>query len=521
MLDQENEMMNSKNEDVTPPKVAKLHIMSMANSDDDTDDDENDENLTYEQLREKRMRENMDMFEFTGVNEAATALANTLKKLKPVNKITTKIVSKPTNTALPIRRSMRIARQSNPLETTKEDLDDTNHSYRLRSKHTSLLINEDENDSELNINDPVVISEEDSEFFEKLNSDLAIKEPVNDYHSCGIRRFTKVLKSLSINEMPMKVINDRIYSLAIHPSESSLIIAAGDRKGNIALFNQKETDAREYRVHHSPVNCLSFCSWDPYKLFSTSHDGSVRCGDIVKRTFDTIYTSNLWPSGSNKDSHVTWHSEYERNLLIGCGSGDVDLIDTRTPMKVQGRASCHQRSVRTVQSHPLEKHYYLTSSGVGEVLLMDVRKMTTEKVDPVLRFDHPRALTSAFFSATGINMVTTCNDDQLRIFDTSQLTTASEAVRTIPHDNHTGRWISVFKAKWQPGRDDTFFISSLLKPKRMQVYDSKGALLHALIADDVMTTYCPVIEVHPSQAIYVGGNASGKLHIFSTEKQLQ
>lgn len=45
---------------------------------------------------------------------------------------------------------------------------------------------------------------------------------------------------------------------------------------------------REYHVHDAPVNCISFCSWDSNKLFSTSHDGSVRCGDIVKRTFDIV-----------------------------------------------------------------------------------------------------------------------------------------------------------------------------------------------------------------------------------------
>lgn len=62
------------------------------------------------------------------------------------------------------------------------------------------------------------------------------------------------------------------------------------------MYNQKENDSREYKVHCGPVNCLSFCSWDSYKLYSTSHDGSVRCGDIVKRTFDTV--SLLFYSGS-------------------------------------------------------------------------------------------------------------------------------------------------------------------------------------------------------------------------------
>lgn len=53
---------------------------------------------------------------------------------------------------------------------------------------------------------------------------------------------------------------------------------------------------------------------------------------------------------------------------------------------------------------------------------------------------------------------------------------------------------------------------------QLQIYHSDGNLLHTLISDR-MTTYCPVIEVHPTQAIYVGGNSSGRLHIFSTEQQ--
>lgn len=40
-----------------------------------------------------------------------------------------------------------------------------------------------------------------------------------------------------MHESPLKVIESRIYSLAIHPSETSLIIAAGDMKGNICKIN--------------------------------------------------------------------------------------------------------------------------------------------------------------------------------------------------------------------------------------------------------------------------------------------
>lgn len=37
-----------------------------------------------------------------------------------------------------------------------------------------------------------------------------------------------------MNIPPMKVTENGIQSLAIHPSETSLLVAAGDRKGNIS-----------------------------------------------------------------------------------------------------------------------------------------------------------------------------------------------------------------------------------------------------------------------------------------------
>jgi len=42
-----------------------------------------------------------------------------------------------------------------------------------------------------------------------------------------------------------------------------------------------------------------------------------------------------------------------------------------------------------------------------------------------------------------------------------------EPKKVIPHNNHTGRWLSVFKAKFNPGRDDEFFVGSMLSPKRV------------------------------------------------------
>uniref|UniRef100_A0A2S2R3H0 WD repeat-containing protein 76 n=1 Tax=Sipha flava TaxID=143950 RepID=A0A2S2R3H0_9HEMI len=447
-----DELKINKSENVSSPKLTENDMLS----------DEEDENLTYAQLRDKRMKENMSLLEILGVNEAADTLADNLKNTVPVKK-GKKLLKKKYNLRtkgimIPTRRSLRLA--NIPLSDL---IDSTTKPNCL----TQELDSNDVDDNNVVNQISILTPNEDSTFFKKLSADLVVKEAVNDFHTCDIDRFTKVVKSLDMNNDSIKVSAGRIYSLAIHPSETSLIIVVGDIKGNITLFNKIDNDSRSYQVHGAPVNCISFCTWDPHKLFSTSHDGSVRCGDINKQTFDIIYNNDL--QTRLHGYHTTWHTEYERNLLIGSGSGHVDLIDTRKPNIIMNTSWCHSRSVRTVQCHPLEKNYFLTSSGVGEVSLWDIRNMTDKAINPVLQYDHSKSLTSAFFSATGIKMVSTSNDDKVRIFNTSKLNSEyTKPFVNINHNNHTGRWLSVMKAKWNPNRDDSFFIGSMLTPK--QVY---------------------------------------------------
>lgn len=51
--------------------------------------------------------------------------------------------------------------------------------------------------------------------------------------------------------------------------------------------------------------------------------------------------------------------------------------------------------------------------------------MTDKSINPVLQFEHPKSLTSAFFSDSGTKMVSTCNDDKIRIFNTNTLNSSA------------------------------------------------------------------------------------------------
>ena len=95
------------------------------------------------------------------------------------------------------------------------------------------------------------------------------------------------LSKISIGETGVaKVVPERIYAVAVHPSASSLLVAAGDKVGNLGLWNVDgaagtETDGvATWQPHTRTVNALQFAPQDPAKLYSSSHDGAVRCMDL-------------------------------------------------------------------------------------------------------------------------------------------------------------------------------------------------------------------------------------------------
>jgi hypothetical protein len=47
------------------------------------------------------------------------------------------------------------------------------------------------------------------------------------------------------------------------------------------------------------------------------------------------------------------------------GDGSIKLIDLRAPSENAPVYKCHKRSIRTVQSNPMDDNYFLTSSGTG------------------------------------------------------------------------------------------------------------------------------------------------------------
>jgi hypothetical protein len=99
-------------------------------------------------------------------------------------------------------------------------------------------------------------------------------------------------------EWVAKVTPDRIYSVAAHPSESKLIIGAGDKQGYVGLWDVDATTTTDhnnnngvylFRPHSQPICCLEWTS--PSSLISASYDGTVRCFNAETETFTELFAT--------------------------------------------------------------------------------------------------------------------------------------------------------------------------------------------------------------------------------------
>lgn len=471
----------------------------------------NDDISDYEKLRLKNIEENRKMMLEMGLIDAKREFENYVHKAvadKVKKKETNKKKPRTPVVTPPIRpRSQRIQNKltgtpvlsETPLGTPELEAEE----YKLRVRNTDAVLSMtvEDHDEEGAWND----------FLSNIRTHLGSESETT--HTESTESVVKEMRQLRLATLRTKVVGRRIQSLCVHPMESKLLVLAGCVGGSLGLWDvSSDLNPLQFEPHISPINCISVRS-DYNQLLTTSHDGTIRCADLQKSVFNLVYQTDE----KKKVTHLTWHCELsEQTLLVAEGSGCVSVIDLRDSDKCTPKMSiqCHPRSVRTVQVHPVKKDYFLTSSGIGECKIFDIRNKKVETSSLL----HKKGLTSAFFSPNGSKVMTTSNDDRLRIFDVTILDDPKEECKVL-HDNHTGRWLSVFKAIWHPCSSDIFFIGSMQYPRRVQLYSATGALLKEVKSED-MTTITPVLSLHPKLPIVTGGDSSGRVYVFTTQSYI-
>ncbi|KRZ37728.1 WD repeat-containing protein 76 [Trichinella pseudospiralis] len=314
-------------------------------------------------------------------------------------------------------------------------------------------------------------------------------------------RILEQLSNLNYRER-LKLVRSRIYSLCIHPSNCRILVTAGDKTGRIGfadltdhVADVSEAPTWQFAPHSAPVNCIRFAP-DPTKLFSCSYDGSARYLDLEAGIFEEIFVDDEACKGFDFLSN--------NELLISLHDGTVCKVDIREPMKNSKPCVSNAGRLRTVSVHPLEKNYFIIASILATV--WDLRKLK----NPVSELKHKSGVNSAYFSPlTGNKVLTAAASNTIEVWDTMKMT-KTKKLKSIPHNNFVGRWVTNFRPVWHPTVESVCFSGSTDSIRHIEVFDENLRAVKLL----GVTTMCSIIDCHPERAILCGGNSSGYVSVF-------
>ncbi|CAL1532289.1 unnamed protein product, partial [Lymnaea stagnalis] len=348
---------------------------------------------------------------------------------------------------------------------------------------------------------------------------LKVKLPSTGKPSFNMKLFKSSIEKASISENRVaKVLPGRLFSLGWHPSPESLIAVAGDKYGHVGLWNvlahsERDNSLTVFKPHTKVVSDLSIITSSPHKLFTCSYDATLRCGDFEKGIFDEVL------SVPEEDDDLLRNFNFldsPHTMIVSQYSGNVSLVDIRTPTSTAEHVyRVSKKSLRTVSVHPVESHYFIAAGIEPVVNLWDMRSLRTKSPKPVQKLeDHSRAISSAYFSPTGHKILSSAADDAICVYSVERGMKLVLSKR-IRHNNHTGRWLTKFQPQWHPTVEDIFVTGSMNRPREIEVFNADGTLVKSLSNTDVLGSVCSLNAFHPSEiCTLVGGNSSGRLHIF-------
>ncbi len=340
-----------------------------------------------------------------------------------------------------------------------------------------------------------------------------------------------------------KGVGARIYSIAMHPGPQPVAVI-GDKEGMLGLWRPSsgalpvppgvdpdEVEDRgsllQFRAHSRPINAVKALR---DVVMTCSYEGNVRLLDLETGTFKESYVhfpddegpgaSGLAYADISQDARLLVASSFDGELVVA----DTRALTARDSILSKNRSSsecvvvdAHSKKASSVSLHPGGMHV-ATASHDNTVSIWDLRKLGRGKkgsgAAPVSTLSHGGGVTSAFFSECGGRLVSTCNDDFLRVWHDAPTCSGKPKV-SIKHNNHTGRWLSNFRCVFDPS-DSIRVVIGAMQIRHLQAFDSNTGEQVCSVGDELLTAVPTLNAVHPHVPVVVSGTGSGRVHMWSS-----
>jgi hypothetical protein len=323
-----------------------------------------------------------------------------------------------------------------------------------------------------------------------------------------------------------KLVPERIFSMEVHPSTCRLLALAGDTWGRVGLWDVDAPDDTSpvvtFEPHSRPVAGVRVPAAAAHLALTCSHDGAVRALDLTRggaASFVELYRSPEDGDGDYPSLHGFSRTAGEGGVhAVGRGDGVAVLLDAR--VRADGAATpamptarLHEKKIFATDFSPARPWLLASASLDRTVALWDVRKLAGSKLmAPLATLEHGLSVTSVRFSASGARVLTTCNDDLLRVFEGDGASWALRASKK--HNNKTGRYITPFQAEWLRGSDGAFVCGSLSQPRGLDVFCCDGGADYRLDDEEAVTSVVSLVAQHPTLDVLVASNSGGKCFVW-------
>lgn len=324
-----------------------------------------------------------------------------------------------------------------------------------------------------------------------------------------------------------KVTPSAIPHVALHPRDDAVVVVAGDKLGNVGLWNATldgweagaplgaagelaeiaEADGvAVVGVHGAYVSGLCFSGGGlGATLFSASYDGTVRRLDGARGAFVHVWGGGEWEL-SAMDANAAGTA-----VAVAEKGGGVALLDPRTgELTTRGFVDAHARKPNCLSWEPGSEHCVVSSGTDGAVQVWDVRRWGP-RAKPASSATFAKSCQGAYFNPSGDGrVVVTSFDNTLRVLSTRAGGAGLAEERSVKHDNETGRWVLPFRATWASnGRD---VLSGSMR-RGVDVVDPASGAVDRLDSE-FQTAICSRMTTHRTLPVLCAASGSGRCHLY-------
>ncbi|GAA5947421.1 hypothetical protein JCM3765_001671 [Sporobolomyces pararoseus] len=396
-----------------------------------------------------------------------------------------------------------------------------------------------------------------------------------EFDESSLKSLTDGLSLKSI----VKVCPERIYSLVVHPDVTKDLVFAGDKYGNIALWDathagetlegeskptssirgpsvKKEENGQEeeegveeeeeeeegpsngkfwlWRAHNkNSVSCLKFRPHETRKIYSSCYDSTLRSHD-----FETGISQEVIDADSDDYDGLLHSFDFDptgNEIWASDGGGGLHWRDLRTPIGEAKRWNIDRAKVGCISLNPARPSIAATAHLKREMRIWDLSKLRGLDQDlnhlevaeqaQLVSFPFEKACSSSYFDPSGTRLLSTGYDDTLRVWDIDPFK-IEEQIEQDPEFNPTsafahncqvGRFVTVLRAFWapQPPSIVTPHIHVGDMRRALDLYLPDGTRVQSF-SDQQITAVPAVTACHPTvPGKYFGGSASGKIAYFA------